>query len=89
MFVNRANELEAINKIIESDMAEFTIIYGRRRVGKTELLKQILDHDAIYFLGRLESPSDQLRRLSQLVAEKLKDEKVVKFPFRNWEVHDE
>ena len=36
MFVNRANELEAINKIIESDMAEFTIIYGRRRVGKTE-----------------------------------------------------
>ncbi|MBU2618002.1 MAG: ATP-binding protein [Euryarchaeota archaeon] len=85
MFVNRANELEAINKIIESDMAEFTIIYGRRRVGKTELLKQILDHDAIYFLGRLESPSDQLRRLSQLVAEKLKDEKVGKFPFRNWD----
>ncbi|MCD4816309.1 MAG: hypothetical protein K8R06_07925, partial [Methanosarcinales archaeon] len=42
MFVNRNEELAILNNTLLSDRAELFVLYGRRRVGKTELLKQIL-----------------------------------------------
>jgi hypothetical protein len=38
MFVNRRSELELLEKHYESGRAELFVLYGRRRVGKTELL---------------------------------------------------
>ena len=38
MFVNRLAELELLEKHYRSDRAELFVLYGRRRVGKTELL---------------------------------------------------
>ena len=38
MFVNRVSELELLEKRYASGKAEFFVLYGRRRVGKTELL---------------------------------------------------
>jgi len=85
MFANRNEELEALRGAVSSDKPEFVVIYGRRRVGKTELLKQILQmrEDAIYFLGRDEAPHDMLERLSSIVAEKYADEKLRRFPFKS------
>lgn len=85
MFSNRKQELEILKSTLRSKRAEFFVLYGRRRVGKTELLKQILNEraDAIYFVGRLEAPTDMLERLSAITAEKLEDERLSRFPFRN------
>jgi len=38
MFVNRVSELALLEKHYQSNRAEFFVLYGRRRVGKTELL---------------------------------------------------
>ena len=38
MFVNRVSELALLEKHYHSTHAEFFVLYGRRRVGKTELL---------------------------------------------------
>ena len=38
MFVNRISELALLEKHFRLDKAEFFVLYGRRRVGKTELL---------------------------------------------------
>jgi AAA+ ATPase superfamily predicted ATPase len=38
MFVNRSSELALLEKHYKSNKAEFFVLYGRRRVGKTELL---------------------------------------------------
>ena len=38
MFIGRENELKFLNNCYESDSAEFVVLYGRRRVGKTETL---------------------------------------------------
>jgi len=38
MFVNRVSELDILEKHFGSGKAEFYVLYGRRRVGKTELL---------------------------------------------------
>ena len=40
MFIGRENELNALNKLYNSDRLEFVVIYGRRRVGKTALISE-------------------------------------------------
>ena len=37
-FVNREQELAELNAILARDGAQFVLVYGRRRVGKTTLL---------------------------------------------------
>lgn len=39
MFVNRERELNLLEQCYRSDRAELFVLYGRRRVGKTELLR--------------------------------------------------
>ena len=40
MFIGRENELKFLNDAYFSNKAEFIILYGRRRIGKTELLNE-------------------------------------------------
>lgn len=39
-FIDRERELKRMYKLYDSDRAELSVIYGRRRVGKTELVKR-------------------------------------------------
>lgn len=41
MFIGRRDELQYLNKKYKSKGAEFLILYGRRRIGKTELVKLV------------------------------------------------
>ena len=40
--IGRRNEVEELEKLYHSERPEFVAIYGRRRVGKTFLIKQAL-----------------------------------------------
>ena len=40
MFKGRKKELELLEDLYDSKQFEFFVLYGRRRVGKTELLKE-------------------------------------------------
>ncbi len=52
MFVDRAEELNALKKRLASKNFELIIIYGRRRVGKTRLiLEAVRDVDHVYYLA--------------------------------------
>jgi len=52
MFIGRKKELSALSDFYESGRFEMVTIYGRRRVGKTELIKEFIkDKKAIYFLA--------------------------------------
>ncbi|EAK0830890.1 ATP-binding protein [Campylobacter fetus] len=42
MFINRINELQALNDEYAKDGARFAVIYGRRRVGKTALISEFM-----------------------------------------------
>jgi AAA+ ATPase superfamily predicted ATPase len=51
-FIGRGKELEALGNFYNSDRFEMVTIYGRRRVGKTELIKEFLrDKKSVYFLA--------------------------------------
>ena len=42
MFVDRKQEIDLLNKIYSQGKAELILLYGRRRIGKTRLLKRII-----------------------------------------------
>ena len=74
MFVDRAKELELLNNEYKSSDFSFTVLYGRRRVGKTTLIKEYIQNKpAIYFLVTLESFHIVLKRLQEIVADYLND----------------
>ena len=53
MFVGREDELRKLNEMYASNHYECAVIYGRRRVGKTTLIKEFIKgKKAIYFLAR-------------------------------------
>lgn len=51
-FKDREKERKELHRVLESDRFEFVIIYGRRRIGKTELiLKATENSKRIYYLA--------------------------------------
>jgi len=74
MFANRYKELRLLNDEYADDTFSFTVLYGRRRVGKTTLLKEfIVNKPSIYFLVTLENFNIVLKRLQNIVADFLGD----------------
>ena len=65
MFVNRDQELAWLDGRYQSDKAEFIVLTGRRRVGKTALLSEFAgDKPGVNFLAYLDSEEALLRNLS-------------------------
>lgn len=56
--IGRKAEIEELNRLYNSDRPEFVAVYGRRRVGKTFLIKEALK-DRITFQHTGVSPVDQ------------------------------
>ena len=53
MFYGREKELQALEERYYSGRFEFVPIYGRRRVGKTTLIKEFLKkHDGVFFTAK-------------------------------------
>ena len=66
MFIGREAELAHLETLYASGRAELFILYGRRRVGKTELLRAFCAGKAhIFFIATLSSDRDQLAAFSQ------------------------
>ena len=75
MFVNREKELKLLEEEYTHDDFRFTVLYGRRRVGKTTLLKEyITSKPHLYFLVTLEALHLVLRRFQTIVADFLEDD---------------
>lgn len=60
-FIDRKTELNCLNTALDSDKSELLIVYGRRRIGKSELVKQCLnDRKSVYFQATEGTPEIQL-----------------------------
>jgi uncharacterized protein len=60
-FLNRTYELQLLRERIQSDRADFLVVYGRRRVGKTELLNRLAGEvRSLVFEGSETTETDQL-----------------------------
>lgn len=70
-FVDRETELARLAECYESPEAELAVIYGRRRLGKTELVKQSLRDrdDAVVYQARQKTKALQLDQFASTAAE--------------------
>lgn len=69
-FVDRQKELRLLNEKYQSPHPEFIIIYGRRRIGKTELIKQFSTNKKhFYFLARKEPIKLEIDRFRKKISE--------------------
>jgi len=69
MFVGRKGELELLDKKINSNKFEFGIVYGRRRIGKTRLLQEIVkQHNAIYYVANEMGIDYNIAQLGKMIA---------------------
>lgn len=74
MFVGREKELEKLNRLYQSDHFEFAVFYGRRRVGKTTLIKEFIkDKEAAYYMAVEGTKNDNLSGLSQAIVSSAAD----------------
>jgi AAA+ ATPase superfamily predicted ATPase len=86
MFVNREKELQLLEEECNHDDFRFTVLYGRRRVGKTTLLKEyITSKPHLYFLVTLEALHIVLRRFQNIVADFLKDDFLRELELKSFE----
>jgi len=68
-FYNRTDELNSLSSAFESSESDFIVVYGRRRVGKTELLKEFCaNHSHVYFLAAQEAEHRQREKFLTQVA---------------------
>lgn len=84
-FINRKAELNALEKKWMENEPQLFIVYGKRRVGKTELIKQFIKNKpAIYFLADRRTTIEQLKELGRIIGEYFKDNSLIKKGFSDW-----
>ena len=83
-FIGRKAELAKLDAEYERD-GGFVVIYGRRRVGKTTLIKEFLKKKtAFYFLATEELESQSMKRLAGVIARTAKSPFLQKAAFSDW-----
>ncbi|HNW83545.1 MAG TPA: ATP-binding protein [bacterium] len=88
MFFGRLNELKKLDNNFKSKKSELVVIYGRRRVGKSTLIRQFLKDKSSYFLFEgIEgnSSAKQMEYFKDKMAEFTKDSLLEDIKFSGWE----
>lgn len=68
MFIGREEEMELLQDLYASNKFEFLVLYGRRRVGKTSLLREFTKgKNSIYFSCQEKNDSLNLSDFSSVV----------------------
>jgi len=84
-FINRKEDLSALEKIYKSKGFQFVPLYGRRRIGKTRLIQEFVRNKrAVYFLADSVSENEQLKNLGRAVGEYSNDSILGDSGFKNW-----
>ncbi|MGH2458637.1 MAG: AAA family ATPase, partial [Chloroflexota bacterium] len=86
MFLDREGDLARLDRWWQNEQPELITVYGRRQVGKTELIVRFLGgKPAIYFYADRQLVTDHLRAFTEQVL-LLADDPVLRVqPFSSWE----
>lgn len=86
MFLNRNAELTSLQHRFDANTAEFIVVYGRRRVGKSELIDQFIQKNAgIRILAREETKEFQLKLFSSELTAFFGDAHLSSVVFPDWD----
>lgn len=83
-FLGREKEILDLEKEYARD-GGFVVIYGRRRIGKTTLIKQFIkSKNAFYFLATKEVESQSMKRFAGVIARTTGNSVLQKAAFSDW-----
>lgn len=86
MFWDREQELSFLEREYEKPGAGLVVVYGRRRVGKTTLLRRFLHgKTGLYFLADQQLEAEQRRRFQELMSATFDDPLASQIDFRTWD----
>lgn len=84
-FIGRESELKTLDREFKRGSG-FVVIYGRRRVGKTTLIKEFIKNkDAMYFLATEEMENGNMKRFTNTLVEYTKQDYLKNASFSDWE----
>jgi len=85
MFIDRVEELKYLENLFKNKGARLLIVYGRRRIGKTELLRQFCkDKKHLFFSSDLSSEREQLRQFTEKIYQLTNESFLQTQPFTSW-----
>jgi AAA+ ATPase superfamily predicted ATPase len=84
-FIDREIELEFLNERWQSSNSQLIIIYGKRRIGKTELIKEFIKNkSSIYFICDRTTEKENLKNLGRIAGRKFNNLILVENGFNDW-----
>ena len=88
MFVGRKSELKRLEESYQSNKGELVVVYGRRRIGKSTLLKEFCKNKPnVFMYEALEerNTKEQIQRFVKLLAMHSRDSFINNIAFKDWE----
>ena len=83
MIIGRENQQKRLTDLLESDKSEFVAVYGRRRVGKTYLIRETFKYNfAFQHIGIQDG--NKTRQLSEFALSLQKAGATVSKKFKDW-----
>lgn len=79
-FLDRKEEKERLKKALNRKQPSLIVMYGRRRIGKSELIKRVLTDNDVYFMADKSDQSQQRILFAQTVAAKFPNFDNINFP---------
>jgi len=84
-FIDREEELKFLNGRYQNPEAQLIIIYGKRRIGKTELIKEFAkDKNSIYFICDKTTEKENLKNLGRIAGQKFNNIILTENGFRDF-----
>ncbi len=78
LFIGRDKEQKLLQEYLNSLQSEFIAVYGRRRVGKTFLIQQVIGDDYAFYVAGMHKVTMRIQLDNFIAALKKKDSKVRK-----------
>lgn len=79
-FVDRIEEQKRLIKALNSDKASFIVVYGRRRLGKSTLIKKVLTPSDVYYMADQTERAHQISLLAREIGMTVPDFDKVVYP---------
>jgi len=87
MFIGREKELQLLEDAYSSNKSCLAVIYGRRRVGKSSLVKQFSAGKSYFFsyeAVEAEDTDGQIEHFTAILREQVNDSSLSSLKFKNW-----
>ena len=80
MFINRIKEIKRIRTALQQDDSVLLAVYGRRRCGKSTLIKKVITENDIYFAADLRERSLQIEAFAKTIGKVLNGFSKLRYP---------